>query len=151
MSPVYEVIYYRLHLSLTGKTEFTLHQRPKRIEWKLLFISYADSCAGTTLFSPNNLLNSTCKSLNLSSFEPLLPVARILPQPLCWNDKVAGQYLSILLDLYAERNAKLMGMQKRNELDFPVQREGSCQGRQSPRAAEENFMVNGDAYCAALI
>lgn len=100
----------------------------------------------------NNLLNIICKSLYLSSFEPpWFLVARILPQPPSWNDKVVGQCLSFLLVLYAERNAKFMGRQKTRELGFPVQNEGSSRGRKSPRAAEENFTVKGDAYHAALI
>lgn len=44
-----------------------------------------------------------------------------------------------------------MGIKKTKEIDLPVQREGSSQGRQSPRAAEKNLMVNRDAYCVASI
>lgn len=44
---------------------------------------------------------------------------------------------------YAERSAELTEMQKQKILTFWFKKEGSSQGRQSPRSAEENFVVNG--------
>lgn len=57
---------------------------------ELLFISYADSRAGTTQISPNNPLNIICRSLNLSSSEPLAPSCKDAA-PACQKDEVVGQ------------------------------------------------------------